>query len=587
MSDEGLGYQPDTEGTVVNSVPLEGTARSPEAIQSDLSVLIANKNRTEEATESALESATENISDKQKGDAVGFFYSLLEAGERKEPFSNIPVPEGVSESLADSIRNGAENIMSASDRVEELEGEYLPYRRAELAEIVSSLSSHLDYEAMFNYYFQKGALSLSNRDEEDPGSINNARSEMLFLLKVQHDIAVGDASLEAYSYVDGVATTLSDLGDKWSSKGYLSEQYLRDPFIGELINAESSAQEQDLARDIEQAVQVLRAYDRLADTYKFFSGIRHVSSEFQLVTLESVILNKIAYYANDSEVVKSLPSPPDFLAAARGVLTRITKRSEELGRLSRSTETLANLDQARDERIKQMPDISIEGFEVPEGMDALFTPDEIKSQIERAIPIDFLQELRRIHHQPSRLVEEKGGHSIITHGDYFSVMGEGEDWDGLKEAYISVYRKLFVEKDLDSPTVEYLKEKFVGTVWHEIGHNVQSLLSYDEMVGWEEVLASDQTALSGYVTRSRAENTGLGKREDFSETFRVFLENPNGLSIQSPARYQYMRNLFISHLPSSDSRRFEEELGAEVQSNRNLWQSLGINQEDVDQWLAQ
>ena len=163
--------------------------------------------------------------------------------------------------------------------------------------------------------------------------------------------------------------------------------------------------------------------------------------------------------------------------------------------------------------------LAVEGFDTPQGMKRVIEPQEIIAEAKRFIPPDFAVNPRSIASKPKP--EKKPGNdpNIETMGAFIPVFGEGDQWDQIQATEIEVYRDLFVPEEADVIETGLARSDFLGTTWHEFGHNAHYTLDYDEMVGWEKTASEDGTAVTWNVKHAREEDEGRGKREDFSDSF--------------------------------------------------------------------
>lgn len=125
------------------------------------------------------------------------------------------------------------------------------------------------------------------------------------------------------------------------------------------------------------------------------------------------------------------------------------------------------------------------------------------------------------------------------------------------------------------------KKDFEYTTWHEFGHNAHHLMRYDEIMAWESVMQDDPGAVTWYVKHARKDNEKRGKREDFSESFMLFLGNPALLFTLSSKRYNFMFDFFTSRLKDEQIPSFKQRIGDQLMLTFSVWQKMDYSAEDI------
>lgn len=87
--------------------------------------------------------------------------------------------------------------------------------------------------------------------------------------------------------------------------------------------------------------------------------------------------------------------------------------------------------------------------------------------------------------------------------------------------------------------------KALEHVTHEIGHNVHfNVLTHGDLVAWMSVMRSEPTYPTAYVGASYKAGNQAGQRDDFAESFKLFVVDPQGFTADFPKRFSYMQKLF-------------------------------------------
>jgi len=271
---------------------------------------------------------------------------------------------------------------------------------------------------------------------------------------------------------------------------------------------------------------------------------------------------------------------PRFIEAARLYTERVIEEHRRLGNLPATPEILKK-ERERIDSIKETEKINgikFEGFDAPEGMIAVVTSQEMMNELGKLLPPDFLSGLKALSRKERPIKLPKGDQTIEMTGSFVANFSDNGQCDA---AEIKIYRDLFVPltaKDIEKILV---RAEFMGTVWHEFGHNAHYLMRYEEMESWEQVVATDKTAVTWYVKCARANNEDWGKREDFADSFKLFLINPALLYVLSPKRYLFMNDFFERRLKTSQVQGFRENAAKNILLSLILWKENGYTQEDI------
>lgn len=150
----------------------------------------------------------------------------------------------------------------------------------------------------------------------------------------------------------------------------------------------------------------------------------------------------------------------------------------------------------------------------------LFTNEEIQAYLRQSIPASHLDNCRVIEYQ-ARLV---GDHTSQVAG-----------------SFTPMFRQIYVYQT----SQEYHNtEHLLDTLVHEVGHNAHYNLwrkDWDLKTRWAELyLRSKETFAReglGFVSEYALSNDF----EDFAETYRIYVRDPELLRLVNPEKYEFMR----------------------------------------------
>ena len=94
-------------------------------------------------------------------------------------------------------------------------------------------------------------------------------------------------------------------------------------------------------------------------------------------------------------------------------------------------------------------------------------------------------------------------------------------------------------------------------------------------------MKSDNTEITWYVGYSRKRSESAGKKEDFCESFMMFVKDPSLLKILSEKRYEYMKELFIRYIEPDRLNSFKSSLNFNLQLGSFYWDQKGFSVEDI------
>lgn len=206
-----------------------------------------------------------------------------------------------------------------------------------------------------------------------------------------------------------------------------------------------------------------------------------------------------------------------------------------------------------------------------------FTEEEFVDEIVSVIPSDLLKRFRSISFvNAPKSGANKPLDDISDEGEDQGVCEHEFDADGYKYSRIKIYLQGF---ELDT-SLKTDKKRFVS--WHELGHVAHMDMNLDEMRAWERVTTEHPISLTTYVEKIKSKGQNIrAKREDFSESFAMFLYNPAYLKIVSPERYSFMHDLFILRGNADEIEEISQNIKWNVALYERLLKDGGISEEMV------
>jgi len=158
------------------------------------------------------------------------------------------------------------------------------------------------------------------------------------------------------------------------------------------------------------------------------------------------------------------------------------------------------------------------------GASGLLTDDDVRAYLAEAIPPAHLDYCRGIEYVPTL---------AKSHGSEIS----GNIIPGYREIYVYA-----LPPELQNP--DYL----LDTLVHEIGHNVHMNIrrdNFDLDVQWAELYRQSLDMAAQNGTGFVSLYARSSKFEDFAESYRAYVRDPNLLLAYNPAKYEFMRaNVF-------------------------------------------
>lgn len=481
-----------------------------------------------------------------------------------EDVSEEDFPEIPSElkPLANEVKIASKTAADLEARMQRLHQELIPYKKKDFEDLTRELSARVDYEKVFSYY----------RDEEHregPADlIDNVAEELFNLRKYQVELLRGGEGVSRnFGFYSRACLALETYKEEWGEKEFLTGEPREDYKFSREWGESVSERRRELVEYMKPVLKELERYAQLARIYQLKISF---SSPYDR-ELEAIL--RILSSQNDrlGRDFEEIDFDPRFIEAAKKHVNQVVEEHKRLGHLP------------SEEKLKDKVEpinIEIKGFEPPEGMVSVVNSQEIFDEIKNYVPPGFLEKLKAVVHRerPESIEDEEG---IETIGGCRPFYDENKQ---LLAVEVEIYRSPFLSETSSEAEQAFLRADLLDDLWHELGHNAHHLMRFEELVAWEEAIAEDDIAVSRYVKRARAKSEIRGKREDFSETFALFISNPAQLNISSPARFGFMLDFFNQNLSADQREAFGRRITGRLLTAHFVWDKAGITAEDVRQY---
>lgn len=496
--------------------------------------------------------------------ALNSIYNSLSSQQQRQSDALLQNPTAIGKNEVDpTLRSFLLRSISLDKKVTELieqettlKREELPYVVDDVKKMGEQLSATLDYDAIFAYY---AALIKGEKEPLDNSDLLSNTVRNLYTLRqslqyISYPLEKIDPDLLA-----GCKNYLSEQRLLWGKKGFLKERKAIALKDSDASAATTRKRREQVKAEVATALDQLDEYRTLIHVYrpailKTPAGVY----DQELSEIERILGNSREdhYFGND---FKDIELDSQFIDAAKRRIDAKLLLHRREGRLPKTPDVLLE-ERARIDAIDSdtaFDRITFQGFDVPEGTTPLFSPSEFIQRAKAIVPPDFVQDLVSISYNPDVSITMGDGDKVA--GIFLPIFGEGKNWDQVVARRIVIFEAPYVPNETDPVEKIFARSAYSEIPWHELAHNGHNLLDYDEMVAWEQIVKNDTTAITPYVKKCKEMGENRRKREDFAESFELFLRSPLLLKILSFSRYDYMNEYFRRHLSSQQVETFEKE----------------------------
>ncbi len=547
--------------------------RSRKAIEEDLNQVDEEVSQFAERF-SHVSEQMDNLSEERRDVINGFIESHLEEDQNNERNPDVTLSDEEA-ILAEKMVEAVRIQQKLEQRNEKLQEELLPFRKKDLDQLIDDLSERTDYDAVMSYY---------GPDKNRTGSdiLQNAVFELYQLRKYQYELNESVDVEHDYNFYDFRCETLESYKSGWEEKGFLKQSTEVEESSLDL-SEETKPDRIKLLAEITEVVNQLDEFNHLAGIYQhtltysssFDKSHSHLKSLSRILTPNG---NSSGY-----DYFTEAGFDPKLIKAVKTQTEKLIAEHRVNGRLPATSETIAIKQQQIDamDYTKLLAETKVVGLEKKHGLECTVSPEGLLDEVRTNIPPELLSGLKSLGYK------ENGGQVEVSNQG--EIVGEsiGEfiptfDENGkMISTEIAVYKSPFVPEGLLSVDKLVSKSKFMSIVWHEFGHNAHHLMTYDEMIAWEDTMTKDKTAVTWYVEYSRNQQNIRGKREDFSESFMLYIDNPALLHTLSKERYEFMTKFVADRLQTDQKDTFNQKQTIKLLSAYNVWEKGGYTEEDI------
>ena len=453
--------------------------------------------------------------------------------------------------------DGADIPISKAERSPKEASDNLSERRQAVKGLTEDLLKRINYGSVL-------AFEVEGKD------LSRTVDDLFYLRRSQMAIAFGTLDTEDEYALEHRESTLREYGEDWEDRGYL-DKLDEDGESPPLVYGEAVLEEQRrLLAQLDWDGVVLQRLGELYKTYRqevtIIQGISRWQGDF------TAALRLDNRRPDFQEALDKFGMDPRLLEAASRLIHFKESSFARAGRFPQTEEERT----AHIERCRKVPrePINIEGFR--EGVEASIA-ERVGQELTQEIPPYFLQGLMKVE------MKDKSAIPVQLKGqdlDHYASLLTRWHLGYIKEANLEVYRE-----PVNKLSVNLTEAQTTGIVLmglnHEIGHNIHYRLTFEEMEGWEGVIAAEKVGVTKYVQEAYVQDADLAKREDFAESFGLFVNNPGLLKIVAPTRFAYFAALLDRYLPDDQRKRFSDRLNYRALTMIMYAGEKGMKPEDV------
>jgi len=511
----------------------------------------------------------DNLSDDAKSKIDDVFSSVIENDElslldKDKKIKEISVTCDDQPNLIETINLGFE-IYKKEKEVVSLTEEIKPFVVEDVKALANDISNRINFDKIVNYFLEKRDSSSS----DDFISIDN----ILSLGKIIVDGNNGILEQNDLNYLYEREEFLEKLKRKCNNHSFLgfkNKEISDDKNIEEVVDKKSLLEKVD------------RVNEKLFETYTLYMVYRSTSSFKKNMSGFLEILDR-QHFFNDE--IEDSHYDQRFLKAIEKRFREDEKKLRESGLLSQNGEERQHLIESKREKARIRRMVKITGLEANDGKKLVIIEDEIKSFLRNTFPAVFLKisEIEMLKEKPKNDIDFESSVSninretkVVTVGKYLPIL---DKQGNLMYGYITIYEPFEVDENDNKEAELIVKKGFMDTLAHEIGHGVHYDLGVDDLKKWEKIMKDDGTEITWYVGYAGKKSELIKKREDFCESFMLFVRDPKLLSILSPSRFQYMRELFVDYIEDYNKKIFEENLNLALKLSEIFMKKNGYTEE--------
>lgn len=420
---------------------------------------------------------------------------------------------------------------------------YVPEKAEEVLELAVHLTNTLDYDKVAAISFgEEKQYGLPDRDQNQASSVN-LLDDVSKVIGIRTLMERGGQELD-YSRLESIKATLSRYAKTWEESGLLgaasavsSEAVVDVPlpeYIADMkrrIEKVTSLRLQYKAYDSENAART-RAFESFLDKNQSLDTFENIDELYRK--------NGMVYNEGLSAVIRQ----------------RVTRMYNELPAEYFDTDTSSESYVAFIEKARGIDAAgAVETIKMSGSFDKLpfeYGETELRHFLLRSIPPLALAAVGSVEIRPMTKDDDEddvvsGYHS---HSDDFGTSKIVISDAKVREIYDTIRELERGQDDADWVAQTIAKQNFERTIAHEFAHALHYWLPVAALSRWEEQRASDPTRVTSYVDDRFKQDHPHRFKEDFSETMKLFVDEPVELMRLSPVRYDAMRQIYNDFMPS-------------------------------------
>jgi len=453
------------------------------------------------------------------------------------------------------------------------QNEYVPFKAEELKNFTNQLSSQIDFNRVISYFV--------GTEEGSSELMINSFEEFNFLEGVIVAGSNGNLEKNDFKKLDEAEIFLRDCEERWGGKGFLGGK-------SDLLEEDGNLKKIDLFNKVNRISNELIISNRLFLIYRpqAVSINREENIKF-LKEMENFLFGEHIFKYGFNGLKN------EYLSYNKGFLKAIEKKVGEIenglkieGKLTQSEEEQKVFIESKMAVWETVLDkLEISGLEKDDDKKLVVTKDKINEFLRGSFPSAFVKKIEKI--QASKEIQSEdvdlndnseNNPNVVVAGSYKPKYNERAD---LISGEIFIYEPICVDKD-DGEIIEKIIEgNFKKTLTHEIGHGVHCGLSVDDLEKWEETIKQDTTKVTWYVGYSETKSEFVKRREDFCESFMMFVDSPGLLKVVSEDRFKFMSDLFEKYMDKENLDSFKNSLKLTLLLSDMIWKKNGRKKEEI------
>ena len=458
----------------------------------------------------------------------------------------------------DMLQGYARAVVLATEKLA-LQEKHKPYLINETVRFARDISGRFNWDRLVAYYNGRFNDPEHGKDDWDHGLMSNGIASTAIVTEVLAMAENNELGGQDYDRIEWFLNNM--LGDlpEWEKRGFINATAIQ--FTGPTVEGLRDRRIQ-LKDALEEAVGVIHEYSALKAQFRDPSVASEDRAGFLTHIVSSLNVAK-GYYGYASKKFELYELDPRYLDA-------VTRFSLDYGVKLTYDDAYPLTGEGFAQHLSALRKVSpevatraivIEGFEKKADEIFAITEEELRKQLELCVPACFL---RRVAFIITRDMSKELDSDDPNVGTIGQCKNEYDGKGDLTKSLIEVYLRPNIPETSRKPYINYVNGEFLSTSLHEVAHSMHANLDYSDMRGWLDLIKEDPVAVTWYVGRSREVSETRGLKEDFCETFALFVRDPFYLMARSQKRFDYMVNLVGKYMGDDQRQRFMSFMLAKI-----------------------